>query len=70
MQADHFAVKTGDLTLRVPYRHILRLSESSSGRLFKPSVFGGSYPLLIEVFHMVVYRGAVGIGFGVPFDLT
>lgn len=60
-QADHFAVQTDALTVRIPYTQILRVSEVPAAN---PSD-GNS--IIIEVFHLVVYKGSVGFGLSLPF---
>lgn len=65
VQSDHFAVSHDGLVVRLPYSQILRVSEPTEGNAVAVG-WGSSYLLLIEVFHMVVYKGAVGIGISIP----
>lgn len=66
VQADHFTVEHEGLLVRTPFAQVLRATEAVQGSKVKPSAFGRSYDLVVEVFHMVVYKGAVGVGFSVP----
>lgn len=66
VQADHFTVEHEGLLVRTPFSQILRATEAVEGSKVKPLAFGRSYHLVVEVCHMVVYKGAVGVGFSVP----
>jgi hypothetical protein len=66
VQADHFAVESEGVLVRTPYAQVLRATEAVQGSKVKPSAFGRSYDLVLEVFHMVVYKGAVGVGVSIP----
>jgi hypothetical protein len=59
-QADHFEVQHGDSVFRIPYAQILKISERTS----KDSK--ARVALVIEIFHLVVYKGSVGFGFSLP----
>ena len=65
VQFDHFTAQTKDLEISVPYNQILKIIRAPSGRV-DLGVFKGSFPLVIHIFDLVVYKGAVGVGFSVP----
>lgn len=66
VQADHFTVEVEGRLVRTPYSQILRVTEGADGGTVKASVFGESFDLIVEIFHMVVYKGAVGMGISIP----
>lgn len=66
VQADHFTVEHEGILVRTPYTQILRLTETIPGSKVGLSAFSRSYDLVVEVFQMVVYKGAVGVGFSIP----
>jgi hypothetical protein len=65
VQFDHFTAQNKDLEISVPYNQILKIIRAPSGRV-DLGAFKGSYPLVIHIFDLVVYKGAVGVGFSVP----
>jgi hypothetical protein len=66
VQADHFAVEYDGLLVRTPYSQIIRVSSPVGGGALKAGIFGGSYNLVIEVFHLIIYKGSVGVGVSIP----
>lgn len=64
-QRDHFVVKTRNgFTHRLPYMQILRVVEAENSSLLKAGVFSEPVHAIVEMFHLVVYKGSMGVGFG------
>lgn len=61
VQVDHFVVSSEDLLVRTPYSQILRVTEAAGTGGVKATTFGRPYSVIVEVFHLVVYKGAVGL---------
>jgi hypothetical protein len=45
-----------------PYNQVIKVSEAKDGELVVSGLSGGA-PLAIVVFHLIVYKGAIGFGF-------
>ena len=48
------------MTIHYPYRSILYLAEAEKG-IRTGVIFGKTFPLVVEINHLVVYSGAVGV---------
>ena len=48
-----------------PYNQVIKVSEAKDGKLVVNGLSGNS-PLAIFVFHLIVYKGAIGISFSLP----
>jgi hypothetical protein len=66
VQLDHFEVEYEGLRIRTPLTQILRINTPIADDAIKAGLFGGNYLLVVEVFHTVVYKGGVGMGFNIP----
>jgi hypothetical protein len=60
---DHLSVKDPEtgITFHFPLRWIMNIVESEAG-LSLGTFSKKDYPVLVEVFHLVVYSGAAGVG--------
>lgn len=67
---DFFSVRTYDgRRISIPYKQVLKTIESETGDTLSTGIlFGFSADLFIEIFHMVIYKGAIGMGFSFPMD--
>lgn len=66
--SDHFSVtsdKTG-LIYHFPYSGITGLVEGAEGGVRSGVIFGFEAMIFVSVYHQVVYKGAIGFGFGIP----
>lgn len=61
VQIDHFTAQINDLEISVPYSQIIKIIRSPNGRV-NIGAFQGSYHLVVQIFDLVVYKGAVGFG--------
>lgn len=63
---DFFSVRHGEILTHIPYQHLLRVTQSTNGGMVKTgSILGFQAAIFIEVFHMVIYKGAVGFGISI-----
>lgn len=63
---DYVTVRIKDGGLHVPFRWIMEISEAEPGRSFK--VARETVPILVYMYHLVVYSGGAHIGVGMIFD--
>lgn len=63
-QIDHFSVCHENLISRIPYGQIIRVTEPKLGAVISTGLFAREFQLIVEVFHLVVYKGAVGFSWG------
>jgi hypothetical protein len=66
VQGDHIEIEYDGMVMKIPAMQILRITLPAPGHSIKTSVFGKEYNLVIEIFHMVIYKGSVGIGVSIP----
>jgi hypothetical protein len=65
VQQDFFTVSHSVGSMHIPYAHILKVMTAEEGGSIKTGIFLGiEARIFIEIFHMVVYKGASGFAFG------
>ncbi len=68
---EFFSVVTqGDLLMHVPYSRILSATESHEGEGVRITTASGAkaFKLVIEIEHMIIYKGGTAVGFSMPTD--
>jgi hypothetical protein len=65
VEQDHFTIcdQQVEVCYHFPYRMVLSVAEPRAGAKISTGFFSKKHRLLIQVYHMVIYKGAVGIGF-------
>jgi hypothetical protein len=64
---EFFTVSNKGMKVHFPYRQVLRVMEGDAGsKLTTGKYFGVEARLFIEIFHLVVYKGAIGFGMSIP----
>lgn len=66
VQGDYFAVESDGIRVTIPYTQIIKVLNAPTGDV-KLSFFGGAFPLVISVFDLVIYKGAIGVGMSTSF---
>jgi hypothetical protein len=66
VQGDFFSVKIDDLTHHVPLASVLRVISAGAADVSVGAILTGQFRVLIKVFDMIIYKGSVGIGIGIP----
>ncbi len=66
VQEDHFVLECDGMLFHVPYSQIIKAVSAPDRVAVKASVLGNRYPLVLDLFHLVVYKGAIGFGLSAP----
>jgi len=64
-QSDHFCVGIKSMHHYIPYSQIIRIVAAPNGSV-KSSAGSDDFPLVVTIFDLVIYKGAIGLGFSVP----
>ena len=61
------SVVSQGLNYHFPFVQILSMCEAENGNI-NTGMLGVEAPLIISIYHQVVYKGAVGLGIAIPLD--
>lgn len=64
-QSDHFCVGIKSMQHYIPYSQIIRVVAAQDGSVKNPAG-AEDFSLVVTIFDLVIYKGAVGLGFSVP----
>ncbi len=60
-------IATQGINYHFPFIHILSMCEADNGNI-DTGILGVEAPLIVSIYHQVVYKGAVGLSMGIPFE--
>ena len=69
VQQEFFTVEIKDFLYHVPFSSVLRIVAAANGSALKGALNHYPHRLVVKVFDLVIYKGSVGVGFGVSFPI-